>query len=107
MSVRDAVLDRRLMVEMRNGRIRMSDWCRVNTPVGAGWEPYCPDFIHMFQATQASIDLDDSSNRIDGLDFDFDWRDPYHRDALSGDPLIGGPLMLGRKFSFSDDAVTT
>lgn len=104
---REAILNRRLMAEERKNRIRFSDWNRVNTAIGGGWEPRPFAFFNPIDSFSqgAAVDLDDCINRIDGIDWDFDWRDPYHRDAQTNLPLIGGPLMLGRLFSFSDDAV--
>ena len=106
MAAREGILNRRMIVEMRKGRIRLGDWNRVNTTAGFGMEPRCPQFLNPFSFDQgAAVDLDDCINRIDGIDWDWDWRDPFYRCPLSNMALIGGYVNLGRHMTFSDDAV--
>jgi len=79
----------------------------VNASVGMCWEPV--SFRDMQHLSNGAMHLDDCINRIDELDFGWDWRNGHHIDARSGDLLIGGNLFLNREYGFlaDDDNRTT
>lgn len=99
------VLNRTMRIENRKGRYRFGDWNIVNTSIGPCWEPrYMPLGVHdksMAADTALSVDPDDQINRIDMITFDWDRRDPFHRDPKSRRPLIGGNLTYWVRHSFN------
>lgn len=100
---REAILNRTVRMESRNGRVRPFDWNSVNTSVGACWEP-----VSMKRAGDGfdEVDQDDCINRVDRVEFDVDGRDPYYRDPESNMPLIGGVTnSLGFSRGFKDAAL--
>ena len=103
MSKRAPILNRTIRYEARNGRFRRGDFNLVNTSLGGMWEPRYLEGNGAGEAT----DLDDHINRVDKIEFDWDRRNPFHRDEKSGAPLIGGYVLLGQAQTFQDDAVTT
>lgn len=91
------ILNRTMRMEMRNNRVRFADWNIVNTSIGPCWEPrYISLGVHdksLAADTDQVVDLDDQINKIDMITFDYDRRDPFHRDPFSNRPLIGGNLQ--------------
>jgi len=96
---REAVLNREIMIEARNGRFRFFDWNFVGTSVGGCWEPVYKG-LH---STGKEIDFDDAINRIDKVGTGIDFRDPYLRDPDSNQILIGGILLTGRSLAFDNN----
>jgi len=99
------ILNRTIRMETRNNRVRFGDWNIVNTSIGPCWEPrYIMLGVHdksLAADTEQTVDQDDQINRIDMITFDWDGRDPFHRDPKSNRPLIGGRVFYWLDKDFS------
>jgi len=93
-------------MEHRKNRFRFSDWNIVTTGVGACWEPSCLQLQGLGRGGFPSSTPDDDINRVDKIDLDWDWRNPYLRDVASNTPLIGGFCILGRDVGYVDSTKT-
>lgn len=98
---RQGVFHRTIRFENRNGRFRRFDWNTVATHAGAGWEPV----RHDMGSRLADCESDGPINRVDKIEFDADFRDPFYRDPVTNQPLIGGFVNLGREFVFDEETV--
>lgn len=97
---REAILNREIFFEARNGRFRKFDWNSVNTSLGGCWEPV--QFNHANNSGE-ELDFDDCINRVDKISINKDFRNPYHRDPDSNQILTGGVVFLGRSLAFDDN----